>query len=64
MRGILDRIGATTFELPRIVIVEKILTLLPSSKLLYITFDLIMQKGLSVEDVIGLLFEDEEISAS
>ncbi|GJN11666.1 hypothetical protein PR202_ga29870 [Eleusine coracana subsp. coracana] len=64
LRGIMDRIGATTFEVPKIVIVEKILTLLPSSKLLYITLDLIMEKGLSVEDVIGLLFDDEKITAS
>ncbi|GJM84364.1 hypothetical protein PR202_ga00026 [Eleusine coracana subsp. coracana] len=64
LRGIVETIGATTFELPKIVIVEKILTLLPRSNLLYITLDLIMEKGLSIEDVTGLLFEDEEITAS
>ena len=42
LRGIVDRIGATTFELPKIMIVEKILTLFSSSKLLYITLALIM----------------------
>ncbi|GJM99431.1 hypothetical protein PR202_ga16527 [Eleusine coracana subsp. coracana] len=64
LRGITDRIAATAFELPKILIVEKILTLLPSSKLLYITLDLIMDKNLSVDDVIGLLFTDEEITTT
>ncbi|GJN09448.1 hypothetical protein PR202_ga27455 [Eleusine coracana subsp. coracana] len=57
---IIDRIGVTTFELPKLLIVQKILTLLPSSKLPYITLDLIMDKNISIDDVIGLLFKDEE----
>ncbi|GJN05626.1 hypothetical protein PR202_ga23273 [Eleusine coracana subsp. coracana] len=64
LRGITNRIVATAFELPKILIVEKILTLLPSSKLLYITFDLIIDKNISIDDVIRLLFKDEEITAS
>ncbi|GJN13351.1 hypothetical protein PR202_gb00045 [Eleusine coracana subsp. coracana] len=64
LRGIVDRIGATSFELLKIVIVERILSLVPSSKLFYVTLDLLMEKSLSVEDVIELLFKDEEIATS
>ncbi|GJN39549.1 hypothetical protein PR202_gb28674 [Eleusine coracana subsp. coracana] len=63
LRGIVDRIATTSFELPKIVIVEKILSLLLSNKLFYITLDLVMEENLSVEDVIELLFKDEEITA-
>ncbi|GJN28833.1 hypothetical protein PR202_gb17002 [Eleusine coracana subsp. coracana] len=44
--------------------VKKIPTLLPSSKLFYVTLDLLMEKSLSVKDMIWLLFEDEKITAS